>query len=54
MTDNIVDVDKTYKPDSGLSLDEHREKELATIEQPRFGGPSPKKTESLPAETSES
>lgn len=53
MTDSIIDVDKTYDPESGKTLDQHREEELVKIEQPRFGGPSPKPTEAAPAETAE-
>jgi hypothetical protein len=39
-----VDVDKTWNPDSGLSLDEHRQIELARIQQPGFGQPEPVST----------
>jgi len=39
-----VDVDKTWNPDSGLSLDEHRQIELAKIEQPGFGQAEPVST----------
>lgn len=46
-----IDVDTTYDPKSGLSLDEHREIELAKIQQPGFGQepPKPKQAETVPA-----
>lgn len=37
-----IDVDATYTPESGLSLDEHRAIELAKIQQPGFGQEPPK------------
>lgn len=37
-----IDVDATYDPASGLSLDEHRQQELAKIQQPGFGQEPPK------------
>lgn len=33
----MIDVDSTYNPDSGMTLDEHRQTELAKITQPGFG-----------------
>lgn len=46
-----IDVDTTYDPESGLSLDEHRAIELAKIQQPGFGQepPKPKQAETVPA-----
>jgi hypothetical protein len=35
---NVIDVDKTYDPASGLTLDEHRQQAFATLQQPGFGG----------------
>lgn len=40
----MIDVDATW--DGEGSLDEHRQKEFAKLQQPGFGGPKPK-----PAET---
>jgi hypothetical protein len=36
--DLIVDVDKSYDPASKLTLDEHRQKAFAALQQPGFGG----------------
>lgn len=38
----MIDVDATYDPESGLSLDEHRQIEFAKITQPGFGQEQPK------------
>ena len=38
---NVIDVDKTYDPASGLTLDQHREQAFATLQQPGFGGRTP-------------
>jgi len=38
---NVIDVDKTYDPASGLTLDQHREQAFATLQQPGFGGRAP-------------
>ena len=38
---NVIDVDKSYDPASGLTLDEHRQQVFATLQQPGFGGRSP-------------
>jgi len=50
MTDKTIDVDSTYKPESGLTLDQHREQELAKIEQPKFGAPTPRPEPAEPVE----
>jgi hypothetical protein len=42
----MIDVDATW--DGTGSLDDHRQKEFATLQQPAFGGPKPKP--SAPAE----
>ena len=33
----VVDVDKSFDPGSGLTLDEHRQIEFAKLQQPGFG-----------------
>jgi len=33
----VVDVDKSFDPGSGLTLDEHRQVEFAKLQQPGFG-----------------
>ena len=33
----LIDVDASYDPASGLTLDEHRQIELAKLQQPGFG-----------------
>ena len=33
----VVDVDKSFDPASGLTLDEHRQVEFAKLQQPGFG-----------------
>ncbi|MGV2335067.1 MAG UNVERIFIED_CONTAM: hypothetical protein LVR18_27255 [Planctomycetaceae bacterium] len=33
----VIDVDASYDAASGLTLDEHRQIELAKIQQPGFG-----------------
>ena len=35
---DVIDVDKSYDPASGLTLDQHREQAFATLQQPGFGG----------------
>jgi hypothetical protein len=38
---DVIDVDKSYDPASGLTLDQHREQAFATLQQPGFGGRTP-------------
>ena len=38
---DVIDVDKSYDPASGLTLDQHREQAFATLQQPGFGGRAP-------------
>lgn len=38
---NVIDVDRSYDPASGLTLDQHREQAFATLQQPGFGGRTP-------------
>ena len=38
---DVTDVDKSYDPASGLTLDQHREQAFATLPQPGFGGRAP-------------
>jgi hypothetical protein len=35
---NVIDVDRSYDPASGLTLDKHREQAFSTLQQPGFGG----------------
>lgn len=47
MNETPIDVDATW--DGTGSLDDHRQKEFAKIEQPGFGGkPQPQKPETKP------
>ena len=40
---NVIDVDASYDPASGLTLDEHRQQAFQTIQQIPFGtAPTPK------------
>lgn len=36
---NVIDVDASYDPASGLTLDEHRQQTFQTIQQIPFGTP---------------
>lgn len=45
----MIDVDSTYDPASGLTLDEHRQAELAKITQPGFGSQAKPVTPAQPA-----
>jgi hypothetical protein len=38
---DVIDVDKSYDPASGLTLDEHRQQAFATLRQTGFGGRAP-------------
>jgi hypothetical protein len=38
---DVADVDKSYDPASGLTLDQHRERAFAALQQPGFGGRAP-------------
>lgn len=38
---DVIDVDRSYDPASGLTLDEHRQQAFATLQQAGFGGRSP-------------
>jgi hypothetical protein len=48
---DVIDVDKSYDSASGLTLDEHRQRAFATLQQPGFGGraPAPQPVASMPA-----
>jgi hypothetical protein len=35
---DVIDVDKSYDSASGLTLDQHRERAFAALQQPGFGG----------------
>lgn len=47
----IIDVDKTYDPNGEVTLDEHRQIELAKIEQPGFGTQPQAAAAALPGTT---
>jgi hypothetical protein len=38
---DVIDVDKSYDPASGLTLDQHRQQAFATLQQSGFGGRTP-------------